>query len=91
MVKLNEEIAQALIKNDGEPLAVEVPGSDRRFVLVEQSTYDEAMAALEFRRNVELIREGVADMEAGRSRPLDEAMDDIRRRLLEKYGDEVRS
>ena len=91
MVKLNEEIAQALIKNDGEPLAVEVPGSDRRFVLVEQSTYDEAMAALEFRRNVELIREGVADMEAGRSRPLDEAMDDIRRRLLEKYGDDVRS
>ena len=91
MVKLNEEVAQALIKNDGEPLAVEVPGSDRRFVLVEQSTYDEAMAALEFRRNVELIREGVADMEAGRSRPLDEAMDDIRRRLLEKYGDDVRS
>ena len=91
MVKLNEEVAQALIKNDGEPLAVEVPGSDRRFVLVEQSTFDAAMAALEFRRNVELIREGVADMEAGRSRPLDEAMDDIRRRLLEKYGDDVRS
>ena len=73
MVKLNEEVAQALMKCDGEPLTVELPGSDRRFVLVEQSTYDEAIAALEFRRNVALIREGVADMEAGRTRPLDEA------------------
>ncbi len=81
MVKLNEEVAQALIKSDGEPLAVEVPGSDRRFVLVEQSTFDEAMAALELQRNVELIREGIADVEAGRVLPLDEAMEQIRREL----------
>ena len=78
MVKLNEEVAQALMKCDGEPLTVELPGSDRRFVLVEQSTYDDAMAALELKRNVELIREGIADVKAGRVQPLDEAMEQIR-------------
>lgn len=87
MVKLNEEVAQALIKNDGEPLAVEVPGSDRRFVLVEQSTFDEAMAALEYQRNVEAIRIGVRQMEAGMGRPLDEAMDDIREKLIQRVAD----
>lgn len=81
MVKLNEEVAQALIKSDGEPLSVELPGSDRRFVLVEQSTFDEAMEALELQRNVKLIREGIADVEAGRVLPLDEAMEQIRREL----------
>ena len=58
-----------------------MPVSDRRFVLVEQSTYDEAIAALELQRNVELIREGIADVEAGRVVPLDEAMEQIRREL----------
>jgi len=38
MVKLTAEVAQALIECHGEPLTVEVPGSARRFVLVEQST-----------------------------------------------------
>ena len=89
MVKLNEEQIQALGDCDGQPLLLEVPGSDRRFVLVEQSTYDEAMAALEFRRNVALIREGIVDMEAGRTRPLDEAMDDIRNTLLQRKADEA--
>ncbi|HQX51621.1 MAG TPA: hypothetical protein PLY87_19135 [Planctomycetaceae bacterium] len=78
MVKLNEEVSQALKACNGEPLTVEVPGSDRRFVLVEQSTYDAAMAALELQRNVELIREGIADVEAGRVQPLEEAMEQIR-------------
>ena len=87
MVKLNEEFAQALMKNDGEPLTVEVPGSDQRFVLIEQSTYDEAMAALEYQRNVEAIRVGVRQMEAGMGRPLDEAMDDIRKKLIQRMAD----
>ena len=87
MVKVNEEVAQALIKSDGEPLAVEVPGSDCRFVLVEQSTFDEAMAALEYQRNVAAIRVGVQQMEAGMGRPLDEAMDNIRKKLIQRLAD----
>ena len=81
MVKLSDEIVQALKDCDGEPLSFEMPGSDRRFVLVEQSTFDAAMAALKLQRNVELIREGIADVEAGKVLPLDEAMEQIRREL----------
>lgn len=81
MVKLTEEVAQALMKCHGEPLSVEVPGYDQRFVLVEQSTFDTARAALELQRSVTLIREGIADVEAGKVLPLDEAMEQIRREL----------
>jgi len=84
MVKLSVEVAQALIKCHGEPLAVEVPGSDQRFILVEQSTYDEAMAALQYQRNVAAIRVGIQQMDAGMGRPLDEAMDDIREKLIQR-------
>lgn len=81
MVKLSEEVAEALKAARGEPLSVEVPGLDRRFVVVEQSEYDAAMEALTLQRNVELIREGVADVEAGRVMPLHEAMEQIRQEL----------
>lgn len=81
MVKLTDEQIQALEHCEGEPLSLEVPGSNRRFVLVEQSSYDEAMAALVLQRNVEMIREGMADVEAGRVLPLDDAMEQIRREL----------
>ena len=87
MVKLSEEQIQAIGDGQGEHLLLEVPGSDRRFVLVEQSTYDEAMAALEYQRNVEAIRVGVRQMEAGMGRPLDEAMDDIREKLIQRMAD----
>ena len=81
MVKLSEEVAEALKAANGEALSVEVPGFDRRFVVVEQSEYDAAMEALALQRNVELIREGVADVEAGRVMPLHEAMEQIRQKL----------
>ena len=87
MVKLSDEIIQALMESKGEPLSVEVPGSDRRYVVVEESAFDEAQAALESQRNVEAIRIGVKQMEAGLGRPLDEAMDEIRERFLQRSRD----
>ena len=78
MVRLSEEVSQALKACNGEALSVEAPGFDRRFVVVAQSEFDAAMAALELKRNVELIREGIADVEAGRVQPLEEAMEQIR-------------
>ena len=78
MVKLNDEVAQALKACNGEPLSVEVPGFDRRFVVVAESEFDAAMEALELKRNVALNREGIADAEAGRVQTLDEAMEQIR-------------
>ena len=81
MVKLSEEVAEALRASKGEPVSVDVPGFDRRFVVVDQATHDAAMAALELQRSVEMIREGIADVEAGRVVPLDEAMERVRREL----------
>lgn len=88
MVKLSEEVAEALKASKGEPISVDVPGFDRRFVVVDQTTHDAAMAALEHQRDAELIREGIADMEAGRTVPLDEAMDRIRNALLLRKANE---
>ncbi len=81
MVKLSEEVAEALKAAKGRPIAVDVPGFDHRFVVIDQAEYDAAMAELELQKNVALIREGIADVEAGRVQPLEEAMDDIRREL----------
>jgi PHD/YefM family antitoxin component YafN of YafNO toxin-antitoxin module len=81
MVKLSEEVAEALKAANGDALSVEVPGFDRRFVVVEKSEYDAAMEALALQRNAELIREGVADVESGRVMPLHEAMEQIRQEL----------
>ena len=81
MVKLSEEVAEALKAAKGRPIAVDVPGFDHRFVVIDQAEYDAAMAELELQKNVSLIREGIADVEAGRVQPLEEAMDDIRREL----------
>jgi hypothetical protein len=82
MVKLSEEVAEALKAANGEAGVVDAPGIDHDFVIVQRSTFTAAMAALEQQRNVELIREGIADVEAGRTVPLDEGMDRIRNALL---------
>ena len=81
MVKLSEDVAQALAACDGEPLPVEVPGSDRHYMLVERDTLEAALAAMELQRNVEAIKEGLADLEAGRTMPLDVAVERIRQEL----------
>ena len=88
MVKLSEEVAKALMAAKGEAVVVDVPGIDDDFVIVQRSMVVAAMAALEHQRNVELIREGIADMEAGRTVPLDEAMDRIRNALLLRKDNE---
>jgi HSP20 family molecular chaperone IbpA len=88
MVKLSEEVAKALMAAKGEAVVVDVPGIDDDFVIVQRSMFVAAMAALEHQRNVELIREGIADMEAGRTIPLDEAMDRIRNALLLRKDNE---
>ena len=81
MVKLSEEVAEALKAAKGRPIAVDVPGFDHRFVVIDQAEYDAAMAELDLQKNVALICEGISDVEAGRVQPLEEAMDDIRREL----------
>ena len=88
MVKLSEEVAKALMAAKGEAVVVDVPGIDDDFVIVQRSMFVAAMAALEHQRNVELIREGISDMEAARTVPLDEAMERIRNALLLRKDNE---
>ena len=88
MVKLSEEVAKALMAAKGEAVVVDVPGIDDDFVIVQRSMFVAAMAALEHQRNVELIREGIADMKAGRTVSLDDAMDRIRNALLLRKDNE---
>ncbi len=88
MVKLSEEVAKALMAAKGEAVVVDVPGIDDDFVIVQRSMFVAAMAALEHQRNAELIREGISDMEAGRTVPLDEAMERIRNALLLRKDNE---
>jgi predicted transcriptional regulator len=68
---------------------VEVPGFEHRFVVIDQAEYYAAMAELDLQKNVALIREGISDVEAGRTSPLDEAMDRVRNVLLLRKADDA--
>lgn len=87
-MKLSEEVARAVKAANGETVVVDVPGIDEDFAIVQRSTFVAAMGALEQQRNVERIREGIADREAGRTVPLDEAMGRIRSALLLRKDNE---
>lgn len=86
MIEASREIAEAVAAANGEPIAVEVPGNDHPFLLVDSQRFVEALKVMAHQKNVDAIRVGIEQMEAGLGRPLEEAMDDIRARLVEKYG-----
>jgi predicted transcriptional regulator len=74
--KLTPEQRQAIEKSEG-PVAVEDDQTHRVYFLVDESTY----TSLQQREDLAAIREGIADMEAGRVAPLDEVMARIRTNL----------
>lgn len=86
MVKLNEEVAQALMKCHGEPLTVEVPGSNRHYVIVDADVHRAVVEAAEKQRIHESLKKGFDDIKAGLGKPVDTAFLDIRKRLKEKLG-----
>ena len=86
MVKLTEEIAQALMKCHGEPLTVEVPGSNRHYVIVEADVHRSVVEAAERQRIHESIKKGFEDIKAGLGKPVEDAFSDIRQRLEERIG-----
>ena len=75
-LKLTAEQRQALDQSDG-PVAVEDDETHRVYVLVDEPTF----ASLKQQGDLSAIREGIADMEAGRVAPLDEVMARIRTNL----------
>lgn len=74
--KLTPEQREALAHSDGLVL-VEDEQTKEVYFLVDAST----MNALEWQQDLEAIREGIADVEAGRVAPLDEALARIRANL----------
>ena len=74
--KLTPEQREALVHSDG-PVLVEDEQTKEVYFLVAAST----MNALQRQQDLEAIREGIADVEAGRVAPLDEALARIRAKL----------
>ena len=74
--KLTPEQREALDHSDG-PVLVEDEQTKEVYFLVDAST----MNVLQRQQDLEAIREGIADVEAGRVAPLDEALARIRANL----------
>ena len=87
MVKLTDEQIQALALCDGEPLSVEFPGSERRYVIVEADVHNAAVEAAEKQRIHESIKRGFEDIKAGLGQPVDVAFADIREKLIQRMAD----
>lgn len=80
--KLSAEQREALDRSDG-PVPVEDEQTHRRYYLVDSAT----LHNLQEVKDLVAIRDGIADMEAGRVAPLDEVMARIRSNLgLSKSG-----
>jgi predicted transcriptional regulator len=74
--KLTPEQREALDQSDGL-VTVEDEQTHRRYFLVDEATF----SILQRQDDLAAIREGIADMEAGRVAPLDEVMARIRASL----------
>ena len=82
--KLTEEQSAAVDANDTGSVPVVHPSTNRTYFIVDGETHQQAMEALQQKRRQEdhdAIAEGIAQMEAGEGKPLDEAFEGIRTRL----------
>jgi hypothetical protein len=80
-INLSNELAAALRATGERELEVVDPQTQRTYVLVEAETHRRAMDALRRQQDRDAIAEGLAQMEAGEGKPLDEAFSDMRIRL----------
>lgn len=79
--KLTKELAAALHASGNVELQVVDPETSRLYFIVDSETHRQAMDALRRQQDRDAIAQGIAEMEAGRGMPLDEAFDDIRSQL----------
>ena len=73
MVTLSPEQRDAIVTGNGRPVAVRDEMSDALYVLVDAETHRQAMEALERQGQLDSIRRGIEQMEAGLGRPASEA------------------
>ena len=84
--KLTPKQAQALHASGEKPLPVIDPVTNHIYVVVDQAKYEQAMQALRQLETANAIREGLADVEAGRSMPIEVARELTTKRLQTQYG-----
>ena len=78
IMKITQELADALNTSGDSELEVVDPQTQRRYVLIDSETHRRAMEALRREQDREAIAEGLAQMDAGQGQPLDEAFADLR-------------
>ena len=83
--RLSKEITDALhIAGRGEVEAVD-PETGRVYIVVESEVHRQAMEALERQRDRDSIAQGIADMEAGRTKPVQEVHAELRAKLSSQH------
>lgn len=78
--RLTDEQRRAVDEHRG---FLEVEGGESVYVVMSMQAYREMMGVgseAEYRASLEAIREGLADIDAGRTRPLDDFFQDLDRR-----------
>ncbi|MEM6692742.1 MAG: hypothetical protein AAF664_25160 [Planctomycetota bacterium] len=83
--KLTPEQASAL-HAAGDMLPVLDESTNHVYVVVDLDVHERAMKALREREDLDAIKEGVRQMEAGEGQPLDEAFAEIRAGLVAKHN-----
>ena len=81
MVKISEE-QRAALQQHPEGVSCEDTDSARIYFLVEESVHRRAMQALKSQQDLDAIRRGVAQMEAGSGTPVAE----VRQQLAQELG-----
>ena len=79
--KLSKELTDALHATGESELEVVDPETNRTYMIVDSETHRRAMEALRRQQDREAIARGIAEMEAGQGKPLDEAFAEMRTRL----------
>jgi len=79
--KLSKDLADALHAAGHGELEVVDPSTNRTYTIVDSEIHRRAMEALRSQQDRDAIRQGIAEMEAGLGKPLDEAFSDMRSRL----------
>ena len=79
--KLSKDLADALHAAGHGELEVVDPSTNRTYTIVDSEIHRRAMEALRCQQDRDAIRQGLAEMEAGLGRPVDEAFAEMRSRL----------
>ena len=79
--KLTKELSDALNSSGKNEVEAIDPTTGRVYFIVDGETHRQAKEALRQQQDREAIAKGIAQMEAGQTKPLDEAFEDIRGRL----------